>query len=331
MSRNYLFNKSLIEAAKTYDIQFLDIGARDGIADDLLPLGPGINTVCFEPEPQEANRLQSEPDKRWLSYTVVPRAVGGSDGEAKLYLPVGLQAASLLPHNEAMIDEFGFENLHGRGHEITVHCTTLDSLNLEGTISKISYMKIDIEGGELDLLKGAERVLATTLAMRVEVSFLEQRIGQPIIWDVVDWLRQHQFDVVDVIDIHRWRRRNVPGAPYRSRFKMPFSKGRISQCDLIVCRQDGFADVDHMTEAVLIFAAMGYFDLAIGLLRKQPEIGAQWISRHSSDLESALTDASSQMGGYASWDSLRSSARSLVPALKSALWGISFSDPERPY
>ena len=232
------FDGRLLDAAKQYEIHFLDIGARNGVAEDVLAIGRAVHATCFEPEPTEAERLQSLSDNRWRSFTVVPTAVGSINGLAKLYIPKGKQAASLLRHNEKMILEFGYDNLHGSDSVVEIPCSTLNDLVAKGSLSKASYIKIDIEGAELDMLEGAEAGLASTVALRIEASFLEQRICQPLIWDIVDWVRQHDFEVVDIVDIHRWRRRNLPADPYRTNFKIPYSKGRVSQCDIIVARRE---------------------------------------------------------------------------------------------
>ena len=326
------FDDRLLDAASKYDIHFLDIGARNGVADDIVAIGGAVHATCFEPEPTEAKRLQSLSDNRWRSFTVVPTAVGGIDGLAKLYIPKGKEAASLLRHNEGMISEFGYDNLHGSDSVVEIPCSTLDSLVANGRLPKASYIKIDIEGAELDLLKGGLLILPSTVAMRIEVSFLEQRVSQPLMWDVVDWVREHGFEVIDILDIHRWRRRNLAADPYRVNFRMPYSKGRVSQCDIVVARRDDtFSGSDQKVEVILILAALGYFDLCIGIIRNDPLIGELWRQRHGFSLEDALVNESRKAGATVSWSHLRKSLRLLIPALRSAFNSLPFSEPRIPY
>jgi FkbM family methyltransferase len=330
--KNIRFAEQLIQAAKKYDIYFVDIGARDGVTDDLMSLCTAVNVIAFEPEPTEAQRLQEVEDGRWRSMTVIPAAVSDTNGQATLYVPQSKQSASLLPHNASLVEEFGFENMHGIGTKVSIPSCTLDQLLSDGHLRKASYIKIDVEGGELSILKGATSVLVTVVAMRIEVSFLKQRIDQPLIWEVVAWLYKQGFDVVDVIDIHRWRRRSVPAAPFRSGFYMPYSKGMVSQCDLMfVRRSDMRVDIDQNIEAVLILAALGYFDLAIKIIREQAGIERHWSDQHGFDLEKALIAESRKQGFHASWANLRKSVRSLVPAFRAALFGLPFSTPRLPY
>ena len=179
----------------------MDVGARGGVVEDLSPLSAAVDAICFEPEPKEAARLQRDVQGNWASFKVLPTALGGADGAKSLYVPKTEQSASLLKHNEDMVSRFGNESMHKIDKVIEVDCKTIDTLCTEGMISQATYMKLDIEGVELDLLKSAESVLQTTVALRLEVSFLEQRVNQPLIWEIVDWLQSKNFEVIDIIDV----------------------------------------------------------------------------------------------------------------------------------
>ena len=74
------FEKNLVEAAKTYHISFMDVGARGGVVEDLSPLAAAVDAICFEPEPKEAARLQRDVQGNWASLKVLPTALGGADG-----------------------------------------------------------------------------------------------------------------------------------------------------------------------------------------------------------------------------------------------------------
>jgi len=304
--RQNTFEERLTEAARTYSICFLDVGTRGGIAEDLAPLAGAIHAICFEPEPKAALELESHKYSDWASLRVLQTAIGGTDGKAKLYVPASEQSASLLKHNEHMVSEFGNESMHKINRVLDVTCKTIDTLCREGAISTATYMKLDIEGAELELLKGAKRIIETTVAMRLEVSFLEQRTGQPLIWDIVEWLIGKNFEVIDIIDVHRWRRRNIPGAPYRSRHRMAYSKGRVAQCDILVGKKFQASNpLVLQIQATLVFAALGYFDSAIKILRNNPEIESVWRKRHNFSLERALEIESRKTGSFESWSFLK--------------------------
>ena len=332
MTRSAIFSAALIEAAKDYNIVALDIGARNGFDPDLLSISPAVSMIGFEPEPEEASRLEEQGDSRWASVRMVPAAVGSQNRKENLYIPPSKIGASLLQHNQDMLEFFGHEGLHGVDSICEVETVTLDRLLATKQFEKVSFLKIDVEGAELAVLKGGERLLQSTVAIKVEVSFLEQRMKQPLIWDVVEWIRTQDFECMDIVDIHRWRRRPVPAHPYRSRFYMPYSKGRLAQCDLMLFRTpESLTDNNQRIEYILITAALGYFDEAVSILRAFPTLGNWWIERHGFELEGAIIDGSKAFGRKNSWNYLAKKIRLLVPSLRSALFGLPFSKPRRPY
>lgn len=54
-------------------------------------------------------------------------------------------------------------------------------------------LKIDVQGGELGVLRGAERSLQHVDAVLVECSFVEFYDGQPLAHDVLDFLGEQGF------------------------------------------------------------------------------------------------------------------------------------------
>ena len=55
------------------------------------------------------------------------------------------------------------------------------------------YLKIDVQGAELDVLRGAERQLQTITVVHVEVEFVPIYRGQPLFADIDQFLRAHGF------------------------------------------------------------------------------------------------------------------------------------------
>ncbi len=332
MKSKAIFTTAFIKAAKRYNLVALDIGARNGFDEDLLSISPSVSMIGFEPEATEATRIESQGDSRWRSVKIVAKAVGGQNTTSKLYIPPNKAGASILPHNPDMIDQYGYEELHGVDSCCEVETVTLDKLLADKQLSKASYLKVDVEGAELAVFIGGEKLLQSTLAVKVEVSFLEQRVKQPLVWNVVDWMQARGFECIDVIDVHRWRRRSVPAHPYRSKFIMPYSKGRLSQCDLMFFKTPSvLKDDDQKIEYALLAAAMGYFDQAVSMIRGTPSISELWLQRHGFELEEEIINASKEFGCQTSWSYLAKSIRLLIPAFRSALFGLPFKKPRRPY
>jgi len=232
-------------------------------------------------------------------------------------VPTNKESASLLPHNRAMVARFGRPELHVPVETVEVETRTLDDLRLSGDIDRADYIKIDVEGAELSILQAGQSVLRDCLALKIECSFLFQRVSQPRIWDVAIWLAEVGFELVDIRDVRRWRRTRLPAHPYRASVPVPYSRGEAAQCDLVVLRSaDRVVEDDQALRLLVISAALGYFDYAIALLRTRPDVAAHALREVKIDLESELRAWSAITGGIEVRKALRSTLRGVVPLVR---------------
>ena len=69
------------------------------------------------------------------------------------------------------------DNAHTQAKRVigegTIPCTTIDSLDLEN----IDLIKIDVEGYEMEVLKGADKTLETTKYIMIELNSNTERYG----------------------------------------------------------------------------------------------------------------------------------------------------------
>jgi FkbM family methyltransferase len=140
--------KILPSIVKSDDVA-LDIGANLGVYSYLLSK-LCVRTIGFEPNVRLASMLTN---LQLPNLEIVNAAVSSSVGTAELMVPKsrsGHVLASLHPRLKSDI---------GRGVEVfTVKTVTIDSLNLE----TVNFIKIDVEGFEEDVIRGAECVLSTS-------------------------------------------------------------------------------------------------------------------------------------------------------------------------
>ena len=310
----------------------LDIGARGGADEELLAIAWASRIVCFEPDRTEFEDLVAKGDKRWRQFTVLPYAVGGVSASRELHVPDDVRGASLLPHNPSMVERFGRENLHVTKAAVPVQTCTLDALRREGHIDRVDYIKIDVEGAELDILNAGSAILQDCVALKVECSFLPQRLNQPLVWDVVPFLTAQGFEVVDLQEIHRWRRRNLPAHPYRVRAAMEYSRGQVAQCDVILLRSaEQTRDTEQALRLIVLSAALGFFDYGISVLRGHPELVTHVRQAHGMDLEAELKRWSATVGGHVAGASLKASVRALVPLFRAWAGRLPFPPARPPY
>ena len=82
--------------------------------------------------------------------------------------------------------------------------TTLDRVLLTGKPYPTPYfLKLDVQGFELEILRGAEEALQNTEAAMLEVSLLEYNQGAPLFAEVVAFMAARNFVVYDVSGFFR--------------------------------------------------------------------------------------------------------------------------------
>lgn len=150
---------------------------------------PRADLLCFEPLPKAAARLRRAVGNvgRLTLWNV---ALGATDEQAELHVSAADDSSSLLAIGQRQREEFpGTEERS----TATVAVRRLDGLLAPTALRSPVLLKIDVQGGELAVLQGAEAILGLIDAVLVEVSFVELYTGQALADAVWDHLRGHGF------------------------------------------------------------------------------------------------------------------------------------------
>jgi FkbM family methyltransferase len=86
---------------------------------------------------------------------------------------------------------------------ISLPMTTLDTLTVDTPFEEPDLLKLDVQGYELEVLRGGERTLASAQAVLMEVNLIEIYTGAPLIHDVIAFMVQREFRVYDVCTFYR--------------------------------------------------------------------------------------------------------------------------------
>jgi FkbM family methyltransferase len=161
----------------------------------------------------EANAvLAQREDANWHERHI-PLALGRSCGEQTLFVTNEPMCSSLYQPNESFISRFdGLPEMAGLDFTIEIETTTLDQFCESESIPEIDFLQIDVQGADLDVLKGANQILSSVLAIQIEVEFAELYKGQPLFADVDIFLRNQDFSLFDVCRSYMRRK----GAPITS-------------------------------------------------------------------------------------------------------------------
>jgi len=80
---------------------------------------------------------------------------------------------------------------------------TLDNLLVEhGVKGPYDLLKIDTQGAEILVLKGAKRTLSQTELVVLELSVIEFNEGAPLVAEVISFLASHGFSPYDITELH---------------------------------------------------------------------------------------------------------------------------------
>jgi FkbM family methyltransferase len=131
---------------------FYDVGANVGFFSLIAAraVGPAGCVYAFEPVPENAATIKRNVELNGLNVVdTLPFAVGAASREATLLLARHIGGAALASAGEP-------PDMRGA---ITVTVVGLDDIVAERRLRPPSIVKIDVEGGELDVLRGMPIIL----------------------------------------------------------------------------------------------------------------------------------------------------------------------------
>ena len=170
----------------------LDVGASSGqFALLAMQRFPDARILCFEPLPQAQESLGAVTRGRAEIHAV---ALGREPGEAEFVVSALDDSSSLLPMAQRHIDEYPGTKPE---RTMTVRVATLSDY-LTDELPGPRLLKLDVQGNELDVLRGAGDRLDLIDEVFVECSFVELYIGQAYADDVVCFLRDAGLRLIGI-------------------------------------------------------------------------------------------------------------------------------------
>jgi FkbM family methyltransferase len=234
----YLVNS--IRAFEAAPITILDIGARGGFNKEWEVFGDQCRIFCFEPDQEECTRLNAGAPPH-VKY--IPRAVGGESGPAVLYEAKLGASTGLYRTNMSY-----FGRLLNRDNAVVVaehnvDVQTLDDIFPEFQIPQLDFIKLDVEGAEVDVLKGGMHSLnASLLGVLSEIRFQPEINGSPTFAALDGLLQNFGLRLYDLQFYHQSRRAlPYPGLhdyrlPNGERFFAYTTHGQIQDGDALYFR-----------------------------------------------------------------------------------------------
>lgn len=203
----YYMSDAITRGLSNQNLVVADVGAAYGTDPRWNPVRKLAKFITFE------------PDSRSQNYTVTDNTTNFSTGLAKtksqqtLYLTKLPAASSLYPINTKEIQNFATKDWHEIVGSTSIELDTLDNCLEVHPELKPDFIKIDVEGADLDVLKGGICALDNSvLGLQIEVSFIERHVGAPLFAETDMFLREHNFSLF-ILSREHWLRKNLAFGP----------------------------------------------------------------------------------------------------------------------
>ncbi len=166
---------------------FFDVGANEGfVALEVLENYPNCEIYCFEPNINTYNKLKFL-NKNINSYNY---AIGNN-----------LQKVFITDYKNSTLNTITNKIEHGvMSYEVDM--ITLDLFCLKNNIHKISYLKIDTEGHDLEVLKGSISKLSSQ-----EIAFIEVEAGMNLknfkhvhLQDFINFFHNYNYNLFKIYE-----------------------------------------------------------------------------------------------------------------------------------
>lgn len=190
--------KAISKLPKNNGLCLVDVGAAGGIEKRWQSVTEDLNYHGFEPDERSFKNLNSHTNAK--SSKIFPFALWSEEKEISVLLCKDPQCSSVYEPNRPFLDRFPVSERFDITDVFKCNAKRLDQIGLRGA----HFIKIDIQGGELEVLKGAEGILDQSLGLEIEVEFLEMYKSQPLFGEIVKFLDPHNLEFIDFVNLRRW-------------------------------------------------------------------------------------------------------------------------------
>lgn len=167
----------------------LDIGAFEG---EWTKMCNGIftnaNYLMFEAQESKKGKLEVIKSNK-IDFHI---GLLGPESNQKSKFYINETVSSALPETEKSSQDF-----------VEIQMYTVDEVVRLKGISKVDFIKLDVQGFELEVLKGASNTLSTAEVLLMEVSLIQINKGAPLINEVMAFMTDKGFVCYDICSIVR--------------------------------------------------------------------------------------------------------------------------------
>lgn len=167
----------------------LDVGAYEGIwTKKVQNIFPGSHFVMFEAQTSKEAFLKKLKSNK-INYHIT---LLGPEEKNDIIFHEMETGSSILK-----------EQSDHSSNAVTLKMKPLD--NFTETITSGTFLKLDVQGFELEVLKGASKTLSYTDVILLETSLLDYNEGAPLTDEIISFLKEKGFVILDFCEMVRKR------------------------------------------------------------------------------------------------------------------------------
>lgn len=243
-------------------ISLIDIGAVGNPPAHWLPLKDYTDLVGFEPNEKSCNILNSQISG-YASSTFFPYAIGQFNEECTFKITEHHECCSLLEPNMEWLDRFEYSSSFIENYRVPVRTNTLDEISELKNI-KPDAVKIDAQGFELQILKGATKVLDNIFLLEIETGLHKNYINETTFDEICPFLKQRGFMCMELLQQPPQLRKNLASS-------WANSKGQAMACESIWMKDlfhwdKSEIDKGRLKKFLLLCWLFNYSDYALEIL-----------------------------------------------------------------
>ena len=156
----------------------------------LLDIFPHSRIIAFEVDEKLCDQLNQKAPK---GIRYFPVALGRTEEQRPFYITNHPMCCSLYKPNEKLISLYNNMEVAMVKAVESVETVSLDYFARENGIDSVDFIKIDIQGAELDVFQGGSETLKDVVAIVSEVEFIHHYLEQPLFGDVCAFLAEHEL------------------------------------------------------------------------------------------------------------------------------------------
>ena len=242
-------NRLILNKLGSTSINYVDIGSVDPIFNRIRGLENIINYVGFDVNKND------KKFKGFNTFLLIDKLLYSNEVEVDFYHTNFSHCSSIYKPSQSFINRY--EKLRDSfdvNQTKRYKTTTLDNLKLDG----VSYIKIDTQGSELDILKGAQKTLENAIALEIEIEFDKFYEDQPLFDEIFKFMHNKGFELIDFTHFSRIRADSDS-----------LNRGKLVSADAVFFKKPEFLIGENMTNAYILLSFIyDKYDLAISLLEK---------------------------------------------------------------